>query len=719
MEFLRSILSSMKDSQEKINVLDNVARKQTNLDSMKQYSVMEYNLAEKLRDSSHMAIALDRLGWCNALQGDLSKSFRWYSESYDLFQKMGDEVGVGKSISGMADAMLGMGNFEKGIQMKNHALNIFQLNNEREMMGIIYRSLGNACFDYMQYKMAMEKYMCALQIDKELKIERNIGRDLHTLGKTSYEDCGKLTIQKFQNLKDTLLMALELHKKTEDYLYEIHTCMTLAMLYSDMVILSNNWNYADSSMYYTQMGKHHVEKTGYIRLKNNYELLHARHLILAGENGEALRILNKYSRDTARQKDLNTILYRTYDFFYHYNNDYRGIFDNKYRAELNRKKFYISEFHAKVSKLSTESECEAYIMEMEKRDEQRTRDFNRQQEIHQNFVIFGQILVGLILIIIVVLTIIYLHDRKISQDLKRQQEDISLANEKLSLLIIQTSEQSLEIAQQTSEMKRQRNKLASYNLRIVLNLEIGRRIQRCVIPTEEYMRNIFSSIVILWRPLEEVSGDFYWGARIGSLRILAAADCTGHGIPGAFLSMLGVALLNSIVHRMGQNITAAMVLNSLRRRVEELMRRGASNNDVHDGMDIAVCVFDSSKRKMTFAGAYRPLWMVRDGKITEYKGDKMPVAVDDDRTGDFTNHEIETRKGDRFYMFSDGITDQYGMRPDGKNSKFKSKRLAELIERIHLHHPTRQMVELENSIDQWRGIHEQTDDILLVGVSEE
>ena len=217
-----------------------------------------------------------------------------------------------------------------------------------------------------------------------------------------------------------------------------------------------------------------------------------------------------------------------------------------------------------------------------------------------------------------------------------------------------------------------------------------------------------------------MSGDFYWVTEADGLKFVAVADCTGHGIPGASLSMLGISFLNSIVARIDlHHVNAAELLTKLRDRIVESLTRGTVNNeDIHDGMDIAVCIFDTKNSKLSYAGAYRPLWIVNNGQLTEYKPDKIPIAVDKDRNSDFTNNEIHLQQGDRVYMFSDGITDQFGERENGKLSKFKLKRLRELLCNIYDLAPEQQMRKIETTIDQWRGDSEQTDDITVIGVME-
>ena len=195
------------------------------------------------------------------------------------------------------------------------------------------------------------------------------------------------------------------------------------------------------------------------------------------------------------------------------------------------------------------------------------------------------------------------------------------------------------------------------------SIRYASRIQSAVIPTEKDCLDIFPECFIFFKPLNIVSGDFYWISRPGNKIIFAAADCTGHGVPGAFMSMLGVAFLNEIVNR-DLFTEPDIILNNLRDRVIQALQSKGVPGEASDGMDIALVSIDSKKNRLDYSGAYNPLIMIRNNEIREIRGDRMPIGIYE-KMVPFTKHEIQIEKGDIFYLASDGYEDQFGG-PHGK-----------------------------------------------------
>jgi serine phosphatase RsbU (regulator of sigma subunit) len=274
------------------------------------------------------------------------------------------------------------------------------------------------------------------------------------------------------------------------------------------------------------------------------------------------------------------------------------------------------------------------------------------------------------------------------------------------------------ITERTAEVVRQKDEIYEKNIVLVHqkkeiedSIRYAQRIQSAVLPSEKACHELFPESFVFFRPLNIVSGDFYWISRVGSKLIFSAADCTGHGVPGAFMSMLGVAFLNEIVNK--DNITDPdQILNHLREKVIGALQQQGISGETRDGMDIAVVCIDSEAGKLGYAGAYNPLVMIRNGELNETPGDKMPVGFYENMHP-FGKHEITVEKGDVIYMFSDGYEDQFGG-PDGK--KFKSKRLKNLLLEIHRYPMEKQKESLERNFEEWKGDLSQVDDIVVVGL---
>ena len=237
-----------------------------------------------------------------------------------------------------------------------------------------------------------------------------------------------------------------------------------------------------------------------------------------------------------------------------------------------------------------------------------------------------------------------------------------------------------------------------------------------MLPPESYFSELLNEHFILYKPRDIVSGDFYWIKQVKQYVVLVVADCTGHGVPGAFMSMLGMSNLNEIVQR--REITQAnQVLNELRKQIKYSLRQDGKRDESKDGIDMAICVLDLKSMKMQYAGANIPLYVIRDVKgrpeLKEIKPDLMPLGYYQSKDISFVNHDIQLDKGDAFYMFSDGYADQKG----GKdNKKFMSKNFKNLLLKIHDRSMHDQKEILDTTLSDWMGDHSQVDDILVLGV---
>ncbi len=232
--------------------------------------------------------------------------------------------------------------------------------------------------------------------------------------------------------------------------------------------------------------------------------------------------------------------------------------------------------------------------------------------------------------------------------------------------------------------------------------------------TQTGTKNFF----ILYKPKDIVSGDFYYALshkRAGGNKeifYICTADCTGHGVPGAFMSMLGISFLNESI--MEKNILHPNeILDNMRTEIINSLNPEGSEEESKDGMDCVLCAYDFENLKLEFAAANNPLWLVRDGKVTEYKADKMPVGKYHDAAGAFTMQTIDLKKGDIVYTFTDGYADQFGG-PKGK--KFKYKQLEDLL-LTNSNKPLEEQKEILNTkFKEWRGNLEQVDDVCVIAI---
>jgi serine phosphatase RsbU (regulator of sigma subunit) len=277
---------------------------------------------------------------------------------------------------------------------------------------------------------------------------------------------------------------------------------------------------------------------------------------------------------------------------------------------------------------------------------------------------------------------------------------------------IEKSEQEKEIYRlRHVELKKAYDIIEEKNRDITSSINYARRIQNAILPDLKEVRGIRNKCFVLYKPKDIVSGDFYWFSRKDSKLIITAGDCTGHGVPGALMSMLGISFLEEIVNRRGITDSDA-ILNELRKEIKHALHQKGISNEAKDGMDISLCVIDKTVNLIQYSGAFNNLYLIRNGKLIEYHADRMPIGIFDLPDMSYTVHNIKSEQGDMIYLFSDGFADQFG---GPKNKKFMYSSLKELLIKVYQQPLRKQKQNLENRFDEWKGDTGQIDDVLLVG----
>lgn len=268
-----------------------------------------------------------------------------------------------------------------------------------------------------------------------------------------------------------------------------------------------------------------------------------------------------------------------------------------------------------------------------------------------------------------------------------------------------------KVQERTRELQSQKEMVEEKNREIVDSINYALRLQRAIIPTAAKVKSELPDSFVYFKPKDIVSGDFYWMNVVEGKVLIAAVDCTGHGVPGAMVSVVGANGLNRCVKEFNLRQPAA-ILDKLTDLVKETFESG--EDKVKDGMDGALCSIDVKARKVEYAGAHNPLWIIRKGaeELEEIKADKQPIG-DFDFRKPFTNHELDLNEGDLIYFFSDGYVDQFGG-PKGK--KFKYKTLKNLLFNNRNESMENQMAILEKTFNEWKGDLEQLDDVCIIGV---
>jgi len=326
------------------------------------------------------------------------------------------------------------------------------------------------------------------------------------------------------------------------------------------------------------------------------------------------------------------------------------------------------------------------------------------------------------IVVIILMTILTLRNRflkvKKNKLLQEQNKKITRQNIQLKKAHNELQKKKQEVEQNRNKIEKQKDKLQeqfniiqSKNWEMSNSFEYAGHIQSAILPDRELLIKYFEDYFILLRPTNIVSGDFYWFSKISDKILITVADCTGHGVAGGLLSMLGISYLNEIVNI--KKITSPeTILDELRATLINALKQEKANKSYLSGIDMAVVSINKDKNIVEYAGANNPLYIVRENELHEYVADKMPIAYYD-KMASFNKQIIPVKEGDQIYLFSDGYTDQFG----GKNQKkFKFKPFRKLIVENNRKTMEEQKTALNQTFEIWKGNLVQVDDVLVMGI---
>lgn len=323
------------------------------------------------------------------------------------------------------------------------------------------------------------------------------------------------------------------------------------------------------------------------------------------------------------------------------------------------------------------------------------------------------ITVSAILIVIGILLYIRARLQKLQRDKEILEEEVRKRTAEIRHQKEEIETQRDEIEAQRNYVTEQRDKIEQQNKNITSSIEYASRIQRAVLPPTELFKKYLGDHFIFFKPRDIVSGDFYYlNVKNGQI-IVAAADCTGHGVPGAFMSILGISLMNKVITELPDDFNAGNILTMLRNEIKNALGQTGKDNEAKDGMDISLCIINRDKKQLHYAGAYNPLILIRNNKLVKYEADRMPIGIYIKEKDVFTNQIIDIKTGDSLYMFSDGFQDQFG---GELKKKFLPKNLNNLLLEISSKSTNEQLQALNNTLENWKGGQQQVDDIIILGI---
>ncbi|OFY85505.1 MAG: hypothetical protein A3F72_10045 [Bacteroidetes bacterium RIFCSPLOWO2_12_FULL_35_15] len=410
---------------------------------------------------------------------------------------------------------------------------------------------------------------------------------------------------------------------------------------------------------------------------------------------EKLKEALALSNEIKAQKQLSQAYLMSSEVYFEMGN-YKQAYESHQKYSNLKDSMFSKESTGQIAEMNTKYETDKKNREIELlKKEKEIQLLNQEMVNGRNIFIRNSLIGGCILVLIIV--VILFNRNKVKQK----------ANNILA-------EKNKNIEEQKEEIELKNGELALKNKEITSSIIYAKNIQNAILPPDSKIQKLLPDSFVLYKPKDIVSGDFYWIEELGNQVLVAAADCTGHGVPGAFMSIVGNNLLQQAINVYGLS-KPFLILNNLNKNISKMLNQSEETIiSVKDGMDIALLSIDKETKQIEFAGAFNPLWIIRNKQLIEIKANKHPVgAFIYEELKQFTPHIVETQPGDILYIFTDGYADQFGG-PKGK--KYKYKPLQELLIAINEIPMSKQKEVLNSTIEDWKGDLEQVDDILIIGI---
>lgn len=701
---LVTLANTLPDGKERLDVLNIISMNHNNVDSVEKYTNHQLSLALKMREYNYVTSAYLSLGWCYYYRYNYPKANEYYFKALHISDSTGSKSNVAQCYHSIANTMAMMKKFIESDEYDRKALKLFYEMDDSANISNIYRSLGQTCCDFCLYDNAKEHLSNALEIDTRLNLKNNIANDYLNLGYVDRDKFNDTQIDSLLlNAKKLILEAHNLFKSIRSEVDVLITCQELMEIYFKIAQNENGEiraNLIDSSKIFHDEGLKLAIKNDFISDTYYFNIIEARYAIEDKKFDVANKKLNETKRLIQSDTTLQFFLVDLYEVFVDYykaTKKYKLAYEYQCMSDQIKKSTFNREYAMKSANSDVQNEINEirHKQELKETEIELTRDIQLRR--HRITSISGSIL--LVLLIITIFT-----SYKSLKSKHRLGEILEKSNQKI---------------------EQHRDQLAIVHDDIEAGIYYAKSIQNSMIPSDEMMKSIWGDFLLIWNPLNIISGDFYWTVKTDGISLLTVVDCTGHGVPGAFMSVLGMSTLADITNtqqfRNGE-LSAADILNQMRAKVIESLRQTEQSSMALDGMDMALCLFNEQTMTMQYAGAFRPLVIIRDSnKEITYKADKMPVGYLSENQKPFTNYIVDLQDGDTLFMFSDGIPDQFGYNENNEEVKFTTKRLVRILQSNIDKSFEEQKDIIIDILDKWcnkTGCKPciQTDDELLLGI---
>lgn len=630
-------------------------------------------IRQDINDEVGVASSLNNLGLVYKNQGDLDRALAYYQNAYKIFEQIKDRVGFANALNNIGIIYRNNGNRERALLSFVEALKVFQEIGNKVGEANTLNNIGNIYYQQEKFEQALELYTSSHLISEALGNKNSMAGELSNIGGVH------LILGNKEKALEFTEKALDLQTEIGNDKGQISTLNNLGAYFLEEMDLNRSLSYfTRAEKIERRIGDHSYSTITLSSIGEIYSL--------KDEPQEGLRYLKKALKEARNYGSTEDIIkvYASLSDAYADAGDFKLSYDYQQLAVDVRDSLDRVVNARDLAEMQTRFETEQKQREIELLGkEKEVQDLKMTKQI----VIRNTVMV-ISVFALLMLALIYTRYRT-----KKK------ANEALD--------------RKNREIEQQKKTVEEKNTEITSSIEYAKRIQDAMMPSMAEIHTTLPDSFVFYRPKEIVSGDFYWYAKDDDRSYIAAVDCTGHGVPGAFMSMIGNDHLNQIVNvehcRMPDQI-----LNRLHHEIQVTLKQKHGVTDIHDGMDIALCVINHKQKKLYFSSANRYLYQVRNKELTEIKGDHFNIGgIMHEDVRHYDLHEIDLQKGDAFYIFSDGVSDQFG---GERGKKFGYLRLKEMLLSMHDRPMEKQRDLYEKTITEWMGDDDQIDDLLLIGI---
>lgn len=641
-----------------------------NYDLALQFYLNSLNIQEEVGDLAGQATTLNNIGYFYKYRGDIDKALDYYLKSLAIRKEQGDVQPIANSLNNIAVIYSDQGNVPKALEYYNQSLAIYEQTNDKIGQALLFNNIGFIYYKMDDLELAEEYYYKSFALRKEVNDQKGVGN--------SYSNIGMV------------------HKRKGD--------LDSALFFYNQAIEVDKaigFKQGEASSY-INVGGVYLAQGDTTKAKEIFEKGLELHQEVMDRSGTAicLQFLGQIAISEGDLTKAELLASQSLEYAEQlgFPNEIRDAANTLYKVHKFRKNW---EQALAMHELYTKMKDSLWSKE------------NTMTTAKSQYK--------------------YFYEKQALSDSLQQAEELNVKNAQIAadkkqrtylyfglglvaffgLFMFNrfrvTNRQKRTIESQKSTLEKAHSSLEEKNNEIMDSIHYAKRIQAAVLPSDTRVNQLLPNSFILYKPKDIVAGDFYWIEEKGDKTLFAAADCTGHGVPGAMVSVICNNGLNRSVREKGI-LDPAKILDHTRSIVVNEFEK--SDEDVKDGMDISLCVLDKTTLKLLWSGANNPLWILRAGEVIIYKPDHQPIGKYS-TTKPFTLHEIALQAGDMIYVFTDGYVDQFGG-PKGK--KMMSSRFKELLLEIHSLSVSEQKLKLESYFEDWRKEEEQIDDVCIIGV---